>query len=81
MQERTFWFSWAQFLQHWGLRRPAALLLDAFGPLGLIFAQMLYIGKPLLGGMLPQGQWDALAGMLEDRQESCKFIAYLREEV
>jgi hypothetical protein len=79
MQERSFWNRWAQILQHWGLIEPAIALLDASGPLHLLLAQLVYLGQPFAGGNARNQQWLALAAMLEDRQESRSFAAFLRE--
>jgi len=80
MQEHTFWTGWAHFLQHWGLREPAATILDSAGPLTVLLAQLVYFGKPFFGGALPVGQWDALAQMLECREDSRSFATFLRGE-
>lgn len=80
MQEHTFWTEWAHFLQHWGLREPAAVILDSAGPLTVLLAQLVYFGKPFFGGSLPVGQWDALAQMLERREDSRSFASFLRGE-
>ena len=80
MQEHTFWPGWAHFLQRWGLREPAAAILDSAGALTVLLAQLVYFSKPFLGGALPFGQWDALAQMLERREESHLFASFLRGE-
>lgn len=80
MQEHPFWHSWAQFLQHWEIDEPAAALLDGLGPVSIVLAQFLYAGQPFLGGVLPEGQWNALARLLESQEESRTFAAFLRRE-
>lgn len=80
MQEQTNWLTWVQFLQRWGLNVAAAAFLEAAGPLNLFLAQALYAGEPLLGNVLPCGQWQALAKLLEDRSAIGRFAALLREE-
>jgi hypothetical protein len=79
--ERSFWSRWAQFLQHWGLAEIAAVLLDAMGPLNIIFAQFVYIGQPFLGKPGSPNQWEALANLLENQEESRNFAAFLREGI
>jgi hypothetical protein len=79
MQERSFWNHWAQILHHWGLAEPVVTLLDASGPLHLLLAQLVYLGQPFAGGSVRDQQWLALATMLEDKQESRSFAAFLRE--
>jgi hypothetical protein len=78
MQEHSFWSSWAQFLQHRGLSEPVAAFLEAVGPLSIVLAQFVYIGEPLLGRS--SGHFRAFAQMLEDREKTRTFAAYLREE-
>ena len=80
MKTQTFWPGWAHFLQRFGILNPAAALLDAAGPLTWFFAQIIYLGQPFLDGSRPESQWQALAGLLEDREESRSFAAFLREE-
>jgi len=75
-----YWERWASFLQRWGLRAPASTVLEAAGPLAALAAQLVYFGQPLLGGVHPGGQMQALAEMLENRSESRSFAAFLREE-
>jgi hypothetical protein len=79
-ENHQYWQGWAQFLQHWGLRAPASTILETAGPLTVILAQLIYFGQPLLGQVTPGNQWQALAGLLEDRSESRSFAAFLREE-
>ena len=77
--ERSFWLRWAQFLQHWGLSEFVAALLEAMGPLNIIFAQFVFIGQPFLGKAGSPNQWEALANLLENQEESRTFAAFLRE--
>ncbi|MDR3575507.1 MAG: hypothetical protein P4L50_16735 [Anaerolineaceae bacterium] len=46
----------------------------------VLLAQLVYFGKPFFGGSLPVGQWDALAQMLERREDSRSFASFLRGE-
>jgi hypothetical protein len=80
MQGQSFWPGWAQFLQRWGLRDAAAAVLVSGGPLALLMAQLVYLNRPIFAS--PQGadQWQALAGMLENPQDSASFAAFLQEE-
>ena len=77
--ERTFWSRWAQFLQHWGLTDFVAALLEAMGPLNIIFAQFVFIGQPFLGKAGSPNQWEAIASLLENQEESRNFATFLRE--
>jgi len=75
-----YWSKWAQFLQRYKMQELAAVLLEASGPLKLFMAQGVYLSQPFIRGTMPGGEWDALALLLEDEQESRSFIQYLREE-
>ena len=80
-EARKAWPAWAGFLRHHGLENLVAWALEAAGPLTLLGAQALYIGGPLLRPALTDSQRDALAGLLEDRDEVRAFSAFLREEM
>ncbi len=77
--ERSFWIRWAQFLHHWGLSDIAAVLLEGLGPLKILFAQAIFVGQPFLGKAGSPNQWEALASLLENQEESRSFAAFLRE--
>ena len=77
--ERSFWLRWAQFLHHWGLTEFVASLLEMMGPLNILFAQFVFIGQPFLGKTGSPSQWEALASLLENQEESQTFAAFLRE--
>ncbi len=81
LQTRSAWPGWAAFLHRHGLENLAAWLLEAAGPLTVLGAQVLYMGGPLLRPAFSDAQRDALAGLLEDRDEALAFSAYLREEL
>ena len=78
-KDQNIWQNWANFLQRWGINDVAAVLLDALGPLNLLGAQFVYFGQPLLAQFLPGGHIDALAGMLEDSNQTKEFVTYLRQ--
>lgn len=80
MKTQTFWAGWAHFLQRFGLQNSAVAVLEATGPLTWFFAQAVYLGQPFLSGAGSKSQWQALATLLEDQQESRSFAAFLREE-
>lgn len=80
MQGHTYWNKWARFLQRWKMQEFIATLLEASGPLRVLAAQGVYLSQPFLGRSMSGGEWDALALLLEDEQESRLFIQYLREE-
>jgi len=78
--DRSHWQVWASFLKKRGLSHLAAGLLEGTGPIALVTAQLLYAGRPLIGGVLPEAEWQALTEMLEDREECLSFVVFLREE-
>lgn len=83
MQEvESCWQKWANFLKERNLEEIAITLLEAGGPLKILAAQMVYAGAPLLETFTPTNKtWLELASLLEDKQHSQNFIAYLRGEV
>ena len=77
--KRTIWTQWADSLKKWGMEGFAAWALEAGAPLGLLGAQLIYIGQPLLSPFIPFEQTSTLAGLLEDRTEARAFIDFLQE--
>jgi hypothetical protein len=80
-EDRSFWSSWAQFLQDKGASDLAITLLEAAGPLRILAAQFLYASLPFVGQSQTSKHWFALAGLLEDSRASQSFISFLRKEV
>ncbi|NTV37615.1 MAG: hypothetical protein HGA82_00195 [Anaerolineales bacterium] len=79
-EARSSWPGWAESLRRHRMDDLAAWFLEAAGPLTVIGAQALYAGSPLLRPALSEPQCDALARLLEDREETYAFIRFLREE-
>jgi len=79
-ESRASWPRWAGFLRQRGLEGLAAWALEAAGPLAVLGAQALYLGGPLLRPAVTGRQIDALAGLLEDSQETHAFANFLRED-
>jgi len=73
---RASWPQWAGFLRQHGLEGLAVWALEAVGPLAILGAQVLYLGRPLIPAS--DAQLDALAGMLEDPEELRGFTAFLQ---
>jgi hypothetical protein len=78
-QNRHIWEEWSQNLQRWGLRQPAAALLEAAGPLTILGAQAVYLIQPLVGRPASEEALAALAGLLEEPDQTRAFAQYLRE--
>jgi hypothetical protein len=76
--QRTIWTQWADSLKKWGMEGFAAWALEAGAPLGVLGAQLIYVGQPLLSPFLPFEQTNALAGLLEDREEARAFINFMK---
>ena len=78
---RLDWPVWSGFLRRHGLENLAAFILEAAGPFSVLGAQALHITGPFLRPALSDSQQDALADLLEDRDEALAFAAFLREEI
>ena len=76
--QRDYWPEWSLFLKKRGLESMAAWILEAGAPLALIGAQIVYIGKPFISPALSPNRVEALANLLEDREESQAFVTFLR---
>lgn len=77
--DQPTWSAWARFLRRWGLQEVIASLLEAAGPLNLLLAQLVYLGKPLLAQSLQPDALDVLAQMLEEPACRQNFVNLLRE--
>ena len=76
---QEIWKTWAARLHQWGLGEVTASILEATAPLNLVAAQLVYIGQPVLRGVLRTENLNALAIMLEDPRETHTFVSHLRE--
>lgn len=74
------WRVWANALHRWGLQNLVASFLEAAGPLTFIGAQVVYVGQPILNGIVPDSHLDAITRVLEDDRQREEFITYLLEE-
>ena len=78
-ENRKIWQQWAARLQNLGLDEVVATVLEATGPLNFVGAQLVYVGQPVLRGLISTHSLHALANILEDRQNTQDFVRYLRE--
>jgi hypothetical protein len=78
-QESKIWQTWSDRLKRWGMNEFAAAFLEASGPLNLVGAQLVYISQPVLSGIVPAGQINALASLLEEPERTEAFVKSLRE--
>lgn len=69
---------WVQRLQRLGLANMVAALLESHAGLGLVGAQAVHIGTPLLSGFLDEGRLHQAADTLEDPRQLQAFIDALR---
>ncbi len=58
----------ARFVVRFGLTLPAILSLESMRPLSFVGSQFMHMLTPSIGAMLSSADWDALAGLLEDRR-------------
>ena len=70
------WIKWADNLARFKAKNLTAWLLEIGEPLMPIGAQLLYIGQPFLG----YDRVNDLAHLLEDKEETRAFAAFLRKE-
>jgi hypothetical protein len=73
------WRIWVKTLHRWGVEDLVASLLEAAGPLTIIGAQAIYLGQPILNGVVGDGHLTALTGVLEDDDQRDAFVSYIRE--
>lgn len=78
--DRELWPLWSHILRYDGVKGLISFLLEASGPLPILLAQVIYLGQPLFGRAGSTGQLNALAELLEDREETRSFAVFLREE-
>ena len=78
-QDSQIWQTWAETLNHWGVKDLTAAILEALGPLNLLGAQLVYVGQPFLDPFLPEGYLNELTDLLENPRETQAFIAVLRQ--
>jgi hypothetical protein len=75
------WRIWSNTLHRWGVQDLVASLLEAAGPLSIVAAQLIYVGQPILRGVVPERQLVALTGLLEDDAQRDAFVNYIRDGV
>jgi hypothetical protein len=80
LSEHRLWSEWAQFLNKGGIKPLASFLLEAGGPLTTALAQVCYLGQPFVSQDRAVMHLQALVEMLENKEETHSFAAFLREE-
>jgi hypothetical protein len=55
-------------IHRFGLVTPAIVALESVRPLNFIGSQFMHVTSPIAALVLVRGQWDVIAGMLEDRR-------------
>ena len=80
LPDRNFWPVWAHFLKQGGIKQLVSFLLEGGGPLTALIAQVFYLGQPFFSQGRASFHLQALAELLENREESRSFAAFLREE-
>lgn len=79
-ENQPIWIAWARTLQHWGINKGVASLLEVTGSISILFAQLLYLSQPLLSGVVSARTVDTFASVLEDPVARQQFLSVLREE-
>jgi hypothetical protein len=74
------WRVWVNALHRWGIQNLVASFLEEAGPFSLIGAQVIYVGQPILRGILPAQHISAMTKMLEDDSQREEFVMFLLEE-
>ena len=80
-ENRPIWINWARTLQHWGIHKGVASLLESAGTFGVLLAQLLYLSQPLLSGAFPSQSLAVFVGVLENPADRQEFVMLLREGV
>ncbi len=73
------WQAWAAFLERWGLKPLACVLMEHARPIFPLAAQMMLIGAPLFKGVRFGGHYDALIDLLADEGCLLSFSELLQE--
>lgn len=78
--QNLIWQEWADKIRSHNLQNIAASLLDAGGPLNMIFAQFVHISQPVVSVFVSDSHISALADLLEEQEHTQYFIRSLRED-
>ncbi len=57
-----------RLITRFGLETPAILSLESMRPLAFVGSQFMHVMSPAVGMLVPHGEWDQLASLLEDRR-------------
>lgn len=58
----------AHMIVRFGLTVPALLTLESMRPLSFVGSQFMHVLSPSIAALFTAPEWDALAGLLEDRR-------------
>jgi hypothetical protein len=78
-ENQHIWIGWSRVLRRWGINNGVASVLEEAGGFSLLVAQFVYLGQPLLSGLISARSLQALAQVLENPAEKREFISFLRE--
>ncbi len=67
----------AQMIVRFGLTVPAILTLESMRPLSFVGSQFMHVLSPSITALFTAPEWDALAGLLEDR----RGLDYLLDQI
>ena len=79
MEKHNHLEKWVSALKKRELDHFVATFLEATKPMNFIFAQLVYIGKPILNGHIESEPVMAFANLLEDKNQMEFFISSLRK--
>lgn len=78
--DRELWPVWAHYLKSGGMKEFISFFLEGGGPLITLVAQVAYLGQPFVNPGNASRHLQAIAELLENREETMTFAAFLRED-
>jgi hypothetical protein len=73
--------TWVLALQHKGINKEVATILETAGSLSVLVAQLIYLSQPFLSWVVSSQSLDACARVLENSSTRQEFIARLKEGI
>ena len=67
----------ARFIVRFGITVPAILALESMRPISFVGSQFMHVLSPSVATFLSSSEWEAMAGLLEDR----RGLDYLIEHI
>jgi len=76
--QQSFWPTWRNILVKRNLLKPARFLFDTNSALIPLIGQLMFIGMPLVRGVVNASSYQAFVEMLTDENELANFVDYLK---